>query len=426
MNITYLVHGFPPFENAGTEQHTALLAKEMAATGHRATVISATRQPGQLHGTVISERWNGITVHRIVNNIPALPLSSLERRPEIERIIATLIPETTDILHIQHTQFLSSKIPFDGPMIWTLHDAWGWCPAGGTLLHNQTQLCRRQNSVDCVKCYATWMPQIPKSGQLLMKVAQRIAPIVPPRKLHHLWQRLPDKIRIPMSKEMSPTALESEESVHNRNHEFRQLSKRCTIVSPSKFLQTLALTQGWQSIQNIPHGLPKNKFWNSHIGGHGLLFVGSMVHHKGPHLVSRAYQKAFPTESVPIVFVGKGPITVPHRHISEVSNDKVYELLRHADALVMGSVWHENYPIILLEAKAVGCPVIAPDCGGIPEIVESEIDGILYEMGNENELAEAMVAILQKEWSPKPPLSSNEMRQQYLSIYRSSILRRNI
>ena len=35
----------------------------------------------------------------------------------------------------------------------------------------------------------------------------------------------------------------------------------------------------------------------------------------------------------------------------------------------MGSVWHENYPIILLEAKAVGCPVIAPKCGGIPEIM---------------------------------------------------------
>ena len=159
MHITYLVHGFPPFENAGTEQHTALLAREMVEAGNDVTVISATRQPGQLHGTVTSEKWHGVTVHRIVNNIPTVPLSSKERRPEIEQIIQTLIPNCTDLVHIQHTQFLSAHIPFAGPMIWTLHDAWGWCPAGGTLLYQQQTPCTKPNSVDCSDgCY-------PKLGQ---------------------------------------------------------------------------------------------------------------------------------------------------------------------------------------------------------------------------------------------------------------------
>ena len=54
-----------------------------------------------------------------------------------------------------------------------------------------------------------------------------------------------------------------------------------------------------------------------------------------------------------------------------ISNDKIYELLQHADALVMGSVWHENYPIILLEAKNI-LPCYAPKCGGIPEIMKVE------------------------------------------------------
>ena len=117
-----------------------------------------------------------------------------------------------------------------------------------------------------------------------------------------------------MSKEKSPTTLESEESVHNRNHQFRRrLSQRCTVVSPSEFSANSSIGTGCAIYsQNIPHGLPKNKFWNSHVGGHGLLFVGSMVHHKGPNLYQMPYQKVFPTESVPIVFVGKGPLTVPH------------------------------------------------------------------------------------------------------------------
>ena len=66
-------------------------------------------------------------------------------------------------------------------------------------------------------------------------------------------------------------------------------------------------------------------------------------------------------------------------------------------------LWHENYPIILLEAKAVGCPIIAPRCGGIPEIVQDGIDDILYTMGNEKELANAMNAIFTKQWTLTPP-----------------------
>lgn len=425
MNITYLVHGFPPFENAGTEQHTALLAREMVEAGHNTTVISATRQPGQLHGTVLSEKWNGISVHRIVNNIPTLPLSALERRPEIERTINKILPTDTDIIHIQHTQFLSSQFHFTGPMVWTLHDAWGWCPAGGTLLYNQQHICTNPNSIDCVTCYAQWRPQIPTLGRHLIRVAEHLSPLISPSTLHRLWKHVPNRLRKPLSTETIPLAIEAEQHLHRRNKQFKDLSERCRVISPSKFLQSQAHKQGWNTVQNIPHGLPKNRFWNTHVGGGGLLFVGSMVHHKGPQLVSAAYAKAFPTGEVPILFVGNGPVTVSQKQIPGVSNSKVYELLQKADGLVMGSLWNENYPIILLEAKAVGCPIIAPRCGGIPEIVTEGVDGILYATGNEEELASAMTTIVEKEWSPAPPLSSVDMINRYIALYESSLADRS-
>ena len=200
----------------------------MSTIGHHATVISATRQPGRLHGTVISEEWNGITVHRIVNNIPALPLSSLERRPEIENIIASLIPENTDLFaHSAHPVLIVEVSLSKDLTVWTLHDAWGWCPAGGTLLYNQKHtLCKRQNSVDCVTCYANWKPQIPKSGQRLMKIAQLLSPMIPPSKLHRMWQRLPNKFRISYLKETSTSSVESEDHVHARNQQFKILSEK--------------------------------------------------------------------------------------------------------------------------------------------------------------------------------------------------------
>ena len=149
------------------------------------------------------------------------------------------------------------------------------------------------------------------------------------------------------------------------------------------------------------------------------MFVGSMVQHKGPQVVAAAYERAFPKKETPILFVGQGPITVSYPHITGVSNDTVYELLQKADALVMGSLWHEKLSHHTLEAKAVGCPIIAPKCGGIPEIVQDGIDGILYTMGNEKELANAMNSIFTKQWSPTPPLSSMDMTKRYIDLYES-------
>ena len=418
MHITYLVHGFPPFENAGTEQHTALLAKEVSASGHQCTVIAATRQPGRPHGLILHDTWQGIPVHRIVNNIPAIPLASKERRLEIEAILKTLIPKSTDVLHIQHTQFLSSTIPFDGPMVWTLHDAWGWCPSGGTLRYKGTSLCQKPTATDCVHCYANWKPQISKFGHLLMRVAEKTSPFIDTTTLHRIWKRVPSKIRSPIARETKPLTADQEHDVIDRNNSFRHLANRChTIISPSKFYRQLAEQQGYKPVISIPHGLPVKSSWHSHIGGNGLLFVGSMYPHKGPSLVSEAYNAAFPNKGTPILFVGNGPVNVPHPRISGVSNTEIFSLLQRADALIMGSVWHENYPVILLEAKAVGCPIVAPKCGGIPEIVKDGTDGLLYTMGDKNELAQAMINVLKRKWQPSPPTSSTDMTQQYLELY---------
>lgn len=76
---------------------------------------------------------------------------------------------------------------------------------------------------------------------------------------------------------------------------------------------------------------------------------------------------------------------------SVVTRDRLLETLRHADALVVPSLWIETGPLVVLEAKAAGRPVIGSRLGGIAELVREPNDGILVEPNSVKALTQAIV-----------------------------------
>lgn len=60
------------------------------------------------------------------------------------------------------------------------------------------------------------------------------------------------------------------------------------------------------------------------------------------------------------------------------------EILQESDVLVLPS-FAEGMPVVIMEAMAKGCAIVATDVGAIPEIVTSE-NGILIKPGNDEEL----------------------------------------
>ncbi len=63
-------------------------------------------------------------------------------------------------------------------------------------------------------------------------------------------------------------------------------------------------------------------------------------------------------------------------------------------ALVLNTSRVEGHPLSLLEAQAAGRPVVAPALGGIPEIVRSGENGLLYQPKDDHACAKAVLELL--------------------------------
>ena len=134
-----------------------------------------------------------------------------------------------------------------------------------------------------------------------------------------------------------------------------------------------------------------------------LLFmtVANLRPEKGYDVLLEA-TKAIIDSGLPIrlAAVGRGPLReeLHARHVELGLGDRfqflgqrddVLQLLAGADAFVLASR-HEGLPVALMEATSVGLPVVASRVGGIPQVLEEEVDALLVPTGDPDLLAQAM------------------------------------
>jgi len=74
--------------------------------------------------------------------------------------------------------------------------------------------------------------------------------------------------------------------------------------------------------------------------------------------------------------------------------DRVHELLPLGDLMLMPSEM-ESFGLAALEAMACQTPAIATRVGGVPELIDDGINGLLFEVGDVNGMAAGAVALLQ-------------------------------
>jgi glycosyltransferase involved in cell wall biosynthesis len=128
--------------------------------------------------------------------------------------------------------------------------------------------------------------------------------------------------------------------------------------------------------------------------GDFMLFAGDLRPMKGLDVLLEAY--AGLSDSMPLVLIGKSWPDTPKALPAGVTvhdrwpNAAVIEAFRRSSIAVVPSVWAEPFGIVVIEAMAGASPVVASDVGGIPEIVEHGISGLLVPPGDVAALRQAL------------------------------------
>lgn len=152
------------------------------------------------------------------------------------------------------------------------------------------------------------------------------------------------------------------------------------------------------------------------------------------HAFSKTYEKLYNTK---LVLIGNGKDEPFVRNyikqncylpISTLKpQENIYEFLNALDIIILPSKI-DPFPIILLEAGIIGKSVIASNVDGIPEIIENEVDGLLFENGNIQSLVSCIIRLtdsaelrarlgnnLNKKINTK--YSANIVSKKYLDMY---------
>jgi len=131
-------------------------------------------------------------------------------------------------------------------------------------------------------------------------------------------------------------------------------------------------------------------------------FLGRFVPEKGIDTLIRAMdviRHRFP-RSV-LLIAGSGPeedrlkqIARFNRRVKVLVNiDRTEPFYRTVNLFVLPSQW-EGFPIVLLEAMASGCPVIASDVGGVRELIDHGRTGLIVPPNSVEALSRAIIRLL--------------------------------
>jgi glycosyltransferase involved in cell wall biosynthesis len=283
---------------------------------------------------------------------------SLEAKKKIDRLISDFCPDVAHAHNLYHhlsPSVLSALKTRGVPTVMTAHDYKLACPSHEMLQGGKVcERCRGGRFVNCVshRCI---------KGSLALSALVAI-----------------------------------ESAVHRWAGSYVDCLDR--IVVPSRFLGAKLVEWGIPErlIHHIPNAVNPSAFTAVDEVGDYLVYFGRLAASKGVRTLVDAAKKT----GAKLVVVGTGELeeelrasVVGYGNVSLVgrkSGGELWQLVSGSRAVVLPSEWYENAPMSILEAYALGRPVLASEIGGIPEMIDVGQTGWLFRPGDLEALAAAM------------------------------------
>lgn len=133
-----------------------------------------------------------------------------------------------------------------------------------------------------------------------------------------------------------------------------------------------------------------------------VVFSGRLSEEKGLRVLISAWQ-AVP--DVPLLIIGDGPLrnelqNFVYKNSLNVSflgmlpRQKALKTVAAASCLIAPSLWFEGMPMVILEAWALGVPVVGSRIGGIAELLGEGQRGLLFDVGDHRDLTRQVRSML--------------------------------
>ncbi len=126
-----------------------------------------------------------------------------------------------------------------------------------------------------------------------------------------------------------------------------------------------------------------------------VLFVGRLSPEKGLNTLLNAVRRITPPPRLKIA--GQGPLLPAQPDVDpnvewlgHRNREQTFELMKGASVLVMPSEWYEGCPLTLIEAFAIGVPVIASRLGTMAEMITDGVTGLHFSPVDDEGLARAI------------------------------------
>lgn len=356
---------YPPNFVGGAELIAHAQAKILKQMGHEVIIFTGdTHIHGERH-SLKKEIYDGLTIYRA-------RLVAQDYQPEfinfthkkVEEHFKTILDAfSPDIVHFHNIIGLSTGIIHVAKSkgiktIMTLHDYWGFCYKN-TIIKRDSEICN--DHTKCSEC----MPFIQDEDR----------------------KNIPIRMR--------------------RDFIEMQLHDIDFFISPSQYLAEAYIRAGFpgEKFKVIWNGIDVQRF--AGISKSKMkkkirfTFIGFFGVHKGIHILLNAISLLEGKDLVQINLVGSGEMVdiykqrVKSMGLNSIVKfwgkiENIEDAYADTDVLILPSIWPENQPVSITEAMAARIPVIASNIGGIPELVEDEKTGYLFEAGNAEQLAQKM------------------------------------